>query len=248
MTPSGGGRWGNGRRSPALPSLLPAAPPPRRARGGGAARGRRAPPAPPPRRSVLRRAPGWTLAAVIVSLGVIPLLEVWNKPALYEWIPEEVRGMHEAIARWHLSSGYGLFRVMTTQRAEIVVQGSADGKEWKDYEFAWKPGDVGRRPRFVEPHQPRLDWQMWFAALGSFQGNRWFQNFLVRLLEGSPPVLDLLERNPFPDAPPRYIRAQLYHYHFSDASTLRSSGAWWTRELIGPYAPAISLRRIGARE
>jgi hypothetical protein len=99
-----------------------------------------------------------------------------------------------------------------------------------------------RAPRFVAPHQPRLDWQMWFAALSSYRSQPWFQNFLVRLLQGSPDVLALLQRNPFPDHPPRYIRSRLYDYRFTDLPTRRSTGAWWERTEQGLYSPVQSLR------
>jgi hypothetical protein len=135
---------------------------------------------------------------------------------------------------------YGLFEVMTTNRLEIVVQGSDDGVHWSDYEFKYKPGAVNRRPEFVEPHQPRLDWQMWFAAFGDYRQNPWFVEFCVRLLTGSPQVLGLLENNPFPRGPPRHIRALLYEYHFTDLATRRRTGAWWRRELKGQYLPVIT--------
>jgi hypothetical protein len=131
---------------------------------------------------------------------------------------------------------------MTTSRPEIIVEGSNDGEKWVAYEFKYKPGDVQQRPQFVAPHQPRLDWQMWFAALGTYEQNPWLLNFCARLLEGSPEVLSLLKRNPFPDAPPRYIRAVVYDYHFADFATRRQTGAWWRRELTGEYMPIVSLR------
>ncbi len=138
-------------------------------------------------------------------------------------------------------NSYGLFAVMTTSRPEIIIEGSDDGVTWRAYEFKYKPGDVKRRPGFVEPHQPRLDWQMWFAALGTYRQNPWLVNFCVRLLQGSPPVLALLERNPFPNAPPRYIRAVVYDYRFTDFATRRKTGAWWRRQEEGEYLPAFSL-------
>jgi hypothetical protein len=141
-------------------------------------------------------------------------------------------------------NSYGLFAVMTVTRPEIVVEGSNDGVRWLPYEFKWKPGDLKRRPAFVAPHQPRLDWQMWFAALGRFRANPWFANTLVRLLQGSPEVLRLLETNPFPDAPPRYIRAVLYQYRFTDSATRKKSGDWWRRERLGMYCPALSLQSL----
>jgi len=143
---------------------------------------------------------------------------------------------------FRIVNSYGLFAVMTTSRPEIIVEGSYDGETWLEYEFKYKPGDVKRAPRWVAPHQPRLDWQMWFAALGNYSHNPWFVNFLVRLLQGSPEVLALLGKNPFPDAPPRYVRALLYDYHFTDFATLRAEGAWWRRELKGWYFPVASLR------
>ncbi len=136
---------------------------------------------------------------------------------------------------------YGLFAVMTTERREIVVEGSNDGVNWLPYEFKYKPGDVNRRPAFVAPHQPRLDWQMWFAALGDYRQNPWFVNFCLRLLQGSPEVLALLEKNPFPNHPPRYLRAGFYDYRFTSFAGRRATGAWWKREPLGEYLPVVSL-------
>jgi hypothetical protein len=140
-------------------------------------------------------------------------------------------------------NSYGLFAVMTTTRPEIVVEGSNDGVAWLAYEFRWKPGDLKRSPAFVAPHQPRLDWQMWFAALGDYRSNPWFANFLVRLLRGSPDVLALLGKDPFPGHPPRYIRAMLYEYHFTDFAKRSATGEWWRRESKGLYCPEITLRQ-----
>jgi hypothetical protein len=128
---------------------------------------------------------------------------------------------------------------MTTRRPEIVIEGSRDGVKWREYEFRYKPGAVTGPPRFVAPHQPRLDWQMWFAALGS--PRPWFERFLARLLEGAPEVSKLLARNPFSDRPPKYVRALLYEYRMTDRATRRRTGAWWTRELLGLYFPAARL-------
>jgi hypothetical protein len=139
-------------------------------------------------------------------------------------------------------NGYGLFRVMTTERPEIIVEGSNDGVEWRAYEFKWKPGEVNRRPRLVAPHQPRLDWQMWFAALGRYPGNPWVGQFLQRLLQGSRDVLTLLGTNPFPHQPPRFIRAVFYNYRFTDFATRKATGAWWRRERRGFYSPVLLQR------
>ena len=140
-------------------------------------------------------------------------------------------------------NNYGLFAVMTTERNEIIVEGSNDGTNWLAYEFKYKPGDVNHRPAFVAPLQPRLDWQMWFAALGSYQQNEWFEIFCLRLLQGSPDVLALLAKNPFPEHPPRFIRAQFYNYKFTDSAERHAAGAWWKREYVGEYMPVVSLRQ-----
>jgi len=136
---------------------------------------------------------------------------------------------------------YGLFAVMTTSRPEIIVQGSDDGTTWLDYEFKYKPGDLKQMPKWVAPYQPRLDWQMWFAALSNFRANPWFTNFMIRLLQGSPGVLSLLARNPFPNGPPKYVRALVYEYQFTDFATRRATGDWWRRTPRGRYFPEISL-------
>ena len=147
--------------------------------------------------------------------------------------PPPIALVADMIAPLRSVNSYGLFAVMTTVRDEIVVEGSDDEVEWRPYEFRYKPGDVSRPPPWVAPHQPRLDWQMWFAALTPADAVPWFEPFCRRLLEGSPDVLSLLARNPFPDRPPRYVRAQLYRYRFGDR-------AWWTRERIGAYSPTLT--------
>jgi predicted DCC family thiol-disulfide oxidoreductase YuxK len=138
-------------------------------------------------------------------------------------------------------NSYGLFAVMTTTRPEIVIQGSRDGGTWLDYSFRYKPGDLNRGMPVIAPFQPRLDWQMWFAALGSYRDNAWFGNLMVRLLQGSPQATRLFERAPFGRTPPRYVRALLYQYTFTSFTDHRATGAWWKRELLGTYFPAISL-------
>jgi hypothetical protein len=145
-------------------------------------------------------------------------------------------------APFGIANTYGLFAVMTTSRPEIIVQGSNDGDTWLDYEFKFKPGDLKKAPRWVEPYQPRLDWQMWFAALSNYRSNPWFSNFMVRILQGSPDVLRLLGKNPFPDAPPKYVRAQVFDYSFTDFEKRRATGDWWQRAPRGLYFPATSLK------
>jgi predicted DCC family thiol-disulfide oxidoreductase YuxK len=141
-------------------------------------------------------------------------------------------------------NGYGLFRVMTKDRREIIIEGSADGIDWQPYEFKWKPGDVMRAPGWCAPHQPRLDWQMWFAALGSYQQNSWFVQTVIPLLHGKPEVTALFERNPFPQSPPRYVRATSYRYRFTTLEEHRQTGAWWKRQELGEYLPSVSLEDV----
>jgi hypothetical protein len=181
-----------------------------------------------------------TLALMIFVLTTsgLQFLEMLHVP-----LPGPAQSYLVWISPLRLVNSYGLFAVMTTTRPEIVVEGSNDGTNWQDYEFRYKPGDVRRAPPWVAPYQPRLDWQMWFAALGNADENRWFYNFAARLMQGSAPVLGLLARNPFPAGPPRYIRAVVYDYRFTDFAERRRSGAWWQREEKGTYLPAISLRQ-----
>jgi hypothetical protein len=141
-------------------------------------------------------------------------------------------------------NSYGLFRVMTRDRREIVIEGSADGVDWLPYELKWKPGDVKHAPGWCAPHQPRLDWQMWFAALGSARDRVWFEYLVARLLEGKPDVTRLFARNPFPQGPPRYIRAVFYRYRFTTADEHRQTGAWWRRQELGEYFPTVSLQQL----
>jgi lipase maturation factor 1 len=191
-----------------------------------------------------RRAARWPwpvtlcLTVVVVPLTMIPFLmaagvsQTWPAPAIWLY------GWEQPLRTFN---GYGLFAVMTQSRPEIIVQGSDDGLNWKDYEFKDKPGDLRRAPGFVAPYQPRLDWQMWFAALGGPRANPWFFHFEYSLLHNEPPVLALLGPNPFPKQPPKYVRALLYDYYFTDRATRRATGDWWRREYKGVYVPPLSL-------
>ncbi len=197
-----------------------------------------------------RPAPAFTKPARIGTVLLSTLLLTLGAARMMESIagaaPEPLNTLARVTGPFEIVNSYGLFAVMTTSRPEIVVEGSNDGETWLAYEFRYKPGDLHRAPRWVAPHQPRLDWQMWFAALGNYQSNQWFVAFVLRLLQGSPAVVGLLEKNPFPDRPPRYIRAQLYEYSFTDIQTLRKTGVWWRRELIGPYLPPVGLKEMAA--
>jgi predicted DCC family thiol-disulfide oxidoreductase YuxK len=181
------------------------------------------------------------VAAAVLTVSAAQMIAMLFRPQSF---PRPVVAVARAIAPLRSVNTYGLFAVMTTSRPEIEIQGSDDRVSWRPYEFRWKPGDVMRRPRFVAPHQPRLDWQMWFAALDSAERNPWILALVARLLEASPPVLGLLRTDPFAGRPPRYVRAVLYDYHFTDAATRRRTGAWWRREETGLYLPVISREML----
>ena len=182
----------------------------------------------------------WRVAVAAIAVGgVFTALPLLSSLGLVRRWPAPLAAIHNAVAPLRSFNGYGLFAVMTTSRLEISIEGSDDGKAWREYEFNWKPGNVNERPRLVAPFQPRLDWQMWFAALGTYRDNPWFMRFLGRLLEGAPEVTGLLRTNPFPDKPPRTVRAVGYDYHFTHLGD--RSAAWWRREPLGLYCPPVSL-------
>jgi len=131
---------------------------------------------------------------------------------------------------------------MTTSRNEIIIEGSNDGRSWKPYEFNYKPGDLKSGLYIVAPHQPRLDWQMWFAALGDYRRDYWFVNLMYRIQQGSPDVLGLLKYNPFPQDPPKFLRARLFDYTFTNYEQRRKTGDKWKRNLIGYYMPVLTNR------
>lgn len=173
------------------------------------------------------------VAALVVALGLLRGVELFSGTALAPL---------RYAAPLQIVNSYGLFAVMTTIRPEIIVEGSMDGETWAPFAFRYKPGDPAKAPRWVEPHQPRLDWQMWFAALGNYRENPWFVNFAVRLLEGSADVRNLLEADPFHGRTPQYVRAQVYDYSFTTGEERRRTGNWWKREAKGTYLPPVALK------
>ena len=176
------------------------------------------------------------LAFIVVPVGADRVWRLYSGSGL-----PVIEALTDAVEPLLVVDSYGLFAVMTTTRPEVVVEGSDDGKRWREYEFRYQPGDVSRPPGWNIPHQPRLDWQLWFAALGGVRAEPWFAGFILRLLQGSPQVLALLAANPFPDHPPRYVRATLYQYRFSDPTTRDATGQWWTRQRLGGFFPEVSL-------
>jgi hypothetical protein len=188
---------------------------------------------PPPRAAT---AAVRAMALVIVFCSLVQMDEAFGGRA-----PAPAQAVVALIEPFHVVSAYGLFAVMTSKRREIVIEGSYDGVEWRDYEFRYKPGDPTRRPLWNIPHQPRLDWQMWFAALENPLQLPWFPRFLGRLLENEPAVTALLDGNPFADKPPVYLRAQFYDYVFA-GSDEKAHGRWWDRRLLGLYYPPVRRR------
>lgn len=158
-------------------------------------------------------------------------------------LPTPLDTVRDTAASFRTVNTYGLFVDMTTNRPELVVQGSMDGATWKPYVFKYKPGDPERMPPVVAPHQPRLDWQMWFAALRD-RPPHWFNAFAVRLLQNQDAVTALLEQNPFPDQGPRFVRAVRYEYRFSNWTALRKKGQWWEREKTGLYMEPVALQDV----
>jgi hypothetical protein len=160
----------------------------------------------------------------------------WRRPGMLGWTWSA--SALAAVAPLRSINGYGLFRVMTTERPEIVIEVSADGVTWKEYDFRWKPGDVARRPSFVEPHMPRLDWQMWFAALDPRSAQGWLAPLIQRLLEGDEKVARLLGPNPLATRV-RCVRLAYYQYRFSTRAERTATGVWWKRERLANLTNAL---------
>ena len=190
------------------------------------------------RRGTNRIVAGVVAALVLLLSG----LEMAN--TFFDYSADTGNALLHLAGPFNIVNSYGLFAVMTTTRPEIIVQGSNDGEAWLDYEFPYKAGDLKQRPKWVAPFQPRLDWQMWFAALENYQSARWFVNFMVQLLQGSPDVTGLLAKNPFAAGAPKYVRAELFLYSFTNWEERRATGQWWKREPRGLYLPAISLADV----
>jgi Lipase maturation factor len=152
--------------------------------------------------------------------------------------------MNASFEPLHLVNTYGAFGAVTRERFEVVIKGTdaehADpSAEWREYEFKGKPGDVNRPPCIVSPYHWKLDWQMWFAAMSPAELHPWIFVLMQRLLEGEKRILRLFARNPFPNAPPKFIRADWYRYRF----TKPGEPGWWTRTFVAEYLPPIALRR-----
>jgi hypothetical protein len=173
-------------------------------------------------------------SALLLVLGWWPLRNLFSKHQL----------MNASFNRWHLVNAYGAFGSITRRRYEIVIEGTMDpaGGEWRAYEFRGKPGDPRRVPRQFAPYHLRLDWLMWFLALGS-PDDRWFRALLVKLLEADRPTLRLLRTDPFDGERPAAIRARRYLYRFTTRAQRRETGDWWVREEAGTVVPPVGLAK-----
>jgi hypothetical protein len=186
----------------------------------------------------------WWFAVVVVAL-VIVVVVLSYYPVRNLLSPNQA--MNASFDPFRLVNTYGAFGSVSRVRDEVVIEGTdAERVEattaWREYEFKGKPGDVRRMPRQFAPYHLRLDWLMWFLPLSSRYGERWLMPFLGKLLEGDRQTLALMRGNPFPDRPPRFVRALLYRYRFTTLRERRETGAWWSRRLIGEFVQPIRLR------
>ena len=146
---------------------------------------------------------------------------------------------------FRIANQYGLFAVMTRNRYEVEFQGSNDDQNWTAYPFRNKPQAINEPPRIYAPYQPRFDWNLWFASLSTWQQNEFVPLTEERLLTNDADVLSLFKSNPFPQAPPHFVRAVLWQYWFTTMEEKRQTGNWWHRSFLGIYAPVLTLKPDG---
>ena len=182
---------------------------------------------------------GWRIATstVAVAIACISLVAFVREIQVTAGTPSQIaRSWAGRVLEWisplRSINGYGLFRVMTTSRPELVLEVSDNDRDFVEYPFRWKPGAVNRRPGFVEPHMPRLDWQMWFAALDPQGARYWLESLGRRIVEGEPTVVRLLGPSPVRGRI-RSVRLAYYQYRFTTPAERAATGAWWTRTLGG---------------
>ncbi len=171
------------------------------------------------------------IAALLIFSVSLPLMSemILQKPAavLSDW--------SHTLRRFGIGNVYHVFPTMQTERHELIIQGSNDRKEWKTYPFHHKPGDLNQLPKFIVPHQPRLDWMIWFVPAQHHSSMPWFNRFMGALRRGSPSVTGLLAQNPFPDQPPQFMRVLSYRYQFNSFKDAKMTGNFWRRALIGEF-------------
>jgi hypothetical protein len=156
-------------------------------------------------------------------------------------VPVAMQDFSRSVQRFGIGHIFHVFPTMQTQRHELVIQGSNDGQIWQPYDFKYKPGDPKQAPGMIIPHQPRLDWMIWFVPTQQPIQMKWFGRFLQRLHQGSETVSGLLEQNPFPSSPPRYLRVDSFRYRFTSAEERAQTGHWWQMEYLG-YFPQVAPR------
>jgi hypothetical protein len=186
-----------------------------------------------------RQLPLGVLAGLILVVSLVQGWELLTRSR----VGEPLASVVQHVSAFRIVNKYHVFPVIETERLEVVIEGSWDGRDWQTYRFRYKPGDPQRRPELVVPHQPRLDWMLWFVPDRHPLNLMWFERFIERLLENDPAVTALLEHNPFAERPPRYIRVELYRYRFTTPEERAASGAWWTREDLGPFFPLHWFQR-----
>ncbi|MBT8128278.1 MAG: lipase maturation factor family protein [Gammaproteobacteria bacterium] len=179
------------------------------------------------------------MAAFILIVSFAQLWVLSTKRAVIE----PVQTVLDHLESYRVVNMYHVFPTMTTERIELEIAGSHDGREWKQYRFKYKPEELDQRPQWIMPHQPRLDWQMWFVTL-SPKHLPWFEELLYTLLEESHDVDSLLQHNPFPEQPPRFIKVDAYRYTFTTPEQRAQTGHWWQREAQGPFLPLPAVYRI----
>ncbi|MFE4856525.1 lipase maturation factor family protein [Streptomyces sp. NPDC056670] len=182
---------------------------------------------------------------IVVAMVAVLVLVLSYRPARN--LLSRGQRMNTTYEPLHLVNSYGAFGSITRVRREVVIEGTADDSVtertvWREYEFHGKPGDVRRLPRQFAPYHLRLDWLLWFLALSPSYGYSWFSAFVERLLVNDPDTLRLLRHNPFPDAPPVFIRARSWRYRFTTWQELRTTGAWWHRDAPREFLPPTTLR------
>lgn len=184
--------------------------------------------------------------SVLATLFLLAAIQIVGLAVGFHALPRPFAALLESAAPIRAVNSYGLFAIMTTERLEIIVETSDDFKHWQPQRFRFKPQDVTQPPTQVAPYHPRLDWQMWFASLGSLRENPWFVRFMEHLLKQTPAVTALLREPPRAGPPPKFIRALSYRYRFSSLSEREIEPSWWKRELVGVYCPPLRLNERGS--
>lgn len=184
--------------------------------------------------------PLW-LEAILTVLGscllALQMMRLWSDFSHNKYFEAILNKLYPL----HLVHRHAIFASMTKKRYEVIIEGSDDGKTWKEYTCRFKPSQLRSRPFRCAPYQPRLDWQMWFLPLSGID-KRWYDRLLYHVLKGTPEVLALLKENPFPDHPPKYVRTLLYDYTYTSFEEKRKTGNWWKRELIGELTHPVRLK------